>query len=342
MHSSIFHSSLRIFFMSVCTILGIFVGFFAIGAILGLIESADTLPPSKFVADVQPNALGSRKLLSKSAPVVLKINIHGTIGSEELNSSLVNEMLIESRENTLKNDRVKAIMLSINTPGGTVTDADGIYRNLLEYKKRYNVPVYAYVDGLCASGGMYIVSAADKIYATDTSLIGSVGVISGPFMNASKFIEKLGIEALTLSEGLGKDNLDPLRPWSANEAKPMKEIINYYYNSFVDIVSNARPKLTREKLINEYGAHIFPASIAEGYGYIDYANASYEVALTDLLKKIGIEDDYYQVVELNRNAWSSLFRAETSPLFGKIRHTFDLPYELRPELMNRYLYLYRP
>lgn len=65
-------------------------------------------------------------------------------------------------------------LVYINTPGGTVVDADGIYRALLEYKTKYDVPIYAYIDGLCASGGMYVALAADKIFASDVSLIGSV------------------------------------------------------------------------------------------------------------------------------------------------------------------------
>ena len=65
-------------------------------------------------------------------------------------------------------------------PGGAADDSVGIYRALCEYKKKYNVPIYAFVDGLCASGGMYIACAADKIYATPSSVIGSVGVIMGP------------------------------------------------------------------------------------------------------------------------------------------------------------------
>lgn len=342
MHGTVLHSSLKTFFMAVAAILGLFIGFFLIALMFGLIQSADSTPPSLFSSEIQPNAKGERKVLSKSAPVILKLNINGVIGTELLSSNLVNNLLIETREGSLKNDRVKAILLSINSPGGTVSDADGIYRHLLEYKKRYNVPVYAYVDGLCASGGMYIASAADKIYASDVSLIGSVGVIAGPFLNASELMKTVGLHALTLSAGIGKDNLDPLRPWKPDEEKPMQDIITNFYGSFVDIVTKARPNLSKEKLITEYGAHIFPAVTAQQYGYIDVAGANYELALNDLVNKIGIEDDYYQVISLSQSPWASIFNSKTSPLFGKVVHTLDLPYDLKPELMNQYLYLYRP
>lgn len=329
--------------MSICAVVGLSVGFFILVIFLSLIQSADSTPTALYNVEIQPNANGARKILSRSSPAVLKLNIQGSIGGELLNTHTVNTVLTESRENTLRGDRVKAVLVTINSPGGTITDADGIYRAILQYKKQHQVPVYAFVDGLCASGGMYIASACDKIYATDASLIGSVGVLTGPFMNVSQLLEKFGVSSLTLTAGKGKDDLNPLRAWAPGEEKPLKEIVDYYYNYFLDVVTKARPNLSREKLISDYGARVFPAQQAVSYGYIDEAGAAYESVLSKLLKEIGIEDDYYQVVELSKSPWAALFQAESSPLFGKIKHTFSLPYELEPALMSQpYLYLYRP
>ena len=94
-----------------------------------------------------------------------------------------------------------------------MVDADGIYRAIKHYKEQYQVPVIAYVDGLCASGGMYIACAADKIYATDVSLVGSVGVLFPSFMNFSKLLDTVGVQSLTISSCKGKDDMNPLRPW---------------------------------------------------------------------------------------------------------------------------------
>lgn len=342
MHGTIIHSSLKTFFMSVCAILGLFIGLFIILVLLNLIQSAESTPTAYYDVEVRPNAKGVRKVLSKSAPVVLLLNIDGLIGGEFLNTSTVNEILVESRESTLKGDRVKAILLHINSPGGTVTDADGIYRAILNYKKLHHVPVYAFVDGLCASGGMYIASSADKIYSTNASIIGSVGVLTGPFLNVSTLMEKIGMNALTLTAGTGKDDLNPLRPWVKGEEKPLQAIVDYYYDYFVKVVTEARPSLSREKLVADYGARVFPADLAKEYGYIDVSGASYESALSELLAAIDIEDDYYQVVELTRSPWSTLFRTESSLLFGKVKHVFNLPLELDPIFQNPYLYLYKP
>ena len=217
MQPTLSRSSLRAFFMTAAAVIGLFFGLFVVILCFSILQSADRTPTQSFTAEIEPNANMTRKVLSNSAPVVLKVSIQGPVGVEPLNAQTMSRLLVESRENTLKNNRVKAILLHINTPGGTVTDADSIYRQLLAYKARYNTPIYAYVDGMCASGGMYIASAADKIFASDVSLIGSVGVLAGPFINASELIKTIGLTALTLSEGKGKDALNPLRPWKEGD-----------------------------------------------------------------------------------------------------------------------------
>lgn len=341
---SIFYSSVRSFFMAFTSMIGLGLAFLIVLALVGVLSKFETAEIERnFDIEVLPNANGERKILSKTSPVILSVNIDGPIGLESLDMQTVRRQLTESREGSLKGDRVKAIMLRINTPGGTVADADGIYHAIKAYKEKYKVPVYAYVDGLCASGGMYVASAADKIYASEISLIGSVGVLSPPFLNFSDAINKLGIEAKTLIAGKGKDEMNPLRPWRAGEEKPLQGIIDYYYKHFVHIVTSNRPKLNKEKLIEEYGAHVFPAPEALEYGYIDVAGYSYSETLKELAQEIGIEDNFYQVVELDNKSWiSEIFRAEKSSVFsGEITHKFQFT-DLEGKLANQFLYLYRP
>ena len=342
MRESILHASLRTFFVALFWVIGITAGIILVMLLFSLAETTETTPTAAFTEEIVPNADGERKILSKSAPVILKVNIEGTIGELGLTQSKIENLLVESREGNLKNDRVKAILLSINTPGGTVSDADGIYRALQNYKRIYNVPVYAYVDGMCASGGMYVAAAADKIYSTDVSLIGSVGVIAPSYYNLTELMTKVGVQALTISAGKGKDELNPLRPWKEGEDKQVKDLIEYYYTYFVEIVTKGRPKLSKDKLIKDYGAAIFPAQKAAELGYIDHAGSSYSQALRALLAAIGIDDNYYQVVQLSDETWfKSLFQSKLNILNGEIKHTIGYN-EFSPKLMNQYLYLYKP
>lgn len=336
--------SFRSFLIALFGIIGITIGFVVALAIIGGLSGAtEGQMESYFTPEIAPNAQGVRQAQSSRAPVILKLNVLGVIGSELLNMHTFRQQLIESREGTFKDDRVKAIVLHIESPGGTVVDSDGIYRALKQYKERYKVPVYAYVDGLCASGGMYVASAADKVYATDISLIGSVGVISPPFFNFVDLMQKLGVDSLTLSAGKDKDALNPFREWKPDEDENMKNIISYYYDHFVDVVSSSRPEINKEKLVQDYGARLFPATIAKEYGFVDADNATISDVIADLAQEIGIDNDYYQVIELNKRTWyTELFRSQTSLLKGEVKHSLDLPAEMDANLMNKFLYLYQP
>lgn len=343
MRESIFSSSIRSFFIGLFgmagVVIGLILGFTLIGTIVGSSDDIETT----YSPEILPNAAGIRKTLSKEAPVILQLNIHGIIGAEGTDMKSVRQQLVESREGTLANDRVKALLLNIQTPGGTVVDADGIYRAIKDYKEKHKIPVYAFVDGLCASGGMYVACAADKILATDASVVGSVGVVTPPFMNVTQLLDKLGVQSLTLTAGKDKDSLNPFRPWGPNESENYQHLINYFYTDFVNIVTSNRPALNKEKLIQEYGAKIFPAKTAQEYGYIDESGVSMSETLTRLAHQIGIKDDYYQVVTLSQPWYTGLFKSNNLSLFsGVIKHQVELGPESHPKLSNQFLYLYRP
>ena len=337
---SIFVHSVRSFFSSLFVLLGVAVGLFLV--VLGLsFFSAGKMLPERATVTILPDAQGNRDMLSYTAPVILRLDVHGVIGMTDLLHENVETVLLDSREGLLQAGRVKAILLHLNTPGGTDCDSDEIYRALVAYKKKYTVPVYAYVDCICASGGMYIACAADKIYASPTAVVGSVGVVMGPAFNFSQAMEKVGVQALTLSEGKDKDSLNPFRPWQQGEDESFRVILSHVYNRFVNVVTEARPRIDKAKLQGEYGAHVFIASEAEEYGYIDRANSSYNEALADLAKEAGIGEKY-QVVRLQLPK-SFLEELVQGRLFsGKLTHRLDLGAPSTPELAGKFLYLYQP
>jgi len=181
------------------------------------------------------------------------------------------------------------------------------------------------------------------VYASDVSLVGSVGVLIPALLNVSKLIDTIGVQSLTLSAGIGKDELNPLRPWKPGEQDALQDIVNYYYAQFVDIVTANRPESNKEKLVQEYGAHVFPAAKAHEYGFIDGSGISRNETLKLLLKQLGIENNEYQVVQLESKSWfNSLFSAESPLRTGKVKHQLQLTSELDLSLMNKPLYLYQP
>lgn len=346
MRDSILYSAIRALVMAFCVVIGLCLGFVFISVLLGALSGnvSDTKLTTVNTEEILPNAEGVRETVASDAPVILQINVEGVIGMDDLDTKSIRQQLVESREGSFKDNRVKGVLLRINTPGGTVMDADGIYNLLTDYKSKYQVPIYAYVDGLCASGGIYVAMAADKIYASETSLIGSVGVIAPTFMNLTKLLDKIGVETLTLSAGKDKDALNPLRPWKPGEEDNYRHIIDFYYQHFVNLVTTHRPEITKEKLVDDFGARIFPAPQAQEYGFIDTSGVSLTEALKELLKKAEISTDHYQVIRLeNKGWWKSLFSSQASTLItGKIQHQISFSPQIDIFLSNQFLYLYHP
>ncbi len=343
MRDSILYSSIRALFVAFCVVIGLSLGIIFISVLLGM--SSSSTPENKlntvYTEEILPNADGKREMLASNVPVILQVNINGIIGLDELDTQTVQKKLVESREGVLANNRVKALLLHINTPGGTVFDADGIFNAIMAYKHKYNTPVYAYVDGLCASGGMYVALAADKVFASDTSLIGSVGVIAPAFFNVTKLMEKIGVDALVISAGKDKDALNPVRPWKDGEDENYRNIVDYYYNHFVNLVTTHRPKISKEALVQQYGAQVFPAPEAVKIGFIDQTVDSVADAMRALLTEVGITTDQYQVVNLeNKNWWRSLFGDKMSAPLGTIQHKVSFSPQIDVLLSNQYLYLY--
>lgn len=339
MRESIFSSSLRALFSAFAIVVGIFLAIFV--AVLAISSVSDSVElPKTSEMTVSADANGNRELLGHSAPVILRIDINGVIGVNELTETKFVDLLHDSREGVLK-DRVKGILLNVNTPGGLATDSSAIYHLFKAYKEKYKVPIYAYVDGMCASGGMYIVCAADKIYSMDDGIIGSVGVRLGPAFNVSQAMDKLGISSITLTEGKNKDALNPFRPWKEGEDVALRDVMAASYAQFVNVVTASRPNLSREALINDYGAQIYIAPKAQELGYVDNGNSDYNTCLSDLVAAAGIDKQSYQVILIapHFSVIEQLSKSQTTLLKGRIEHVFA---GMTPEMSGKLLYLYQP
>ncbi len=341
---SIFVSAFRSLCNALGVVLGIFIAIFVVTITLSLFSPPALVPESCNVS-IAPDANGNQDLIHSLSPAILRIDIKGVIGLEDLTSEKIQAILSGSRTDFLKKDRVKAIFLYVNTPGGTADDAAGIYKALLDYKTKYKTPIYAFVDGMCASGGMYICSAADKIYSTSSSVIGSVGVLLGPSFNFSDLMGKVGIQSKTITQGKDKDMLSPFRPWKEGEDACLVNITKALYEQFVDVVAAGRPRLSKTKLVEEYGAQVFDAVTSCKLGYIDCPDSNYFEVMKELSQAASIsKDESYQVVMLSlpRGLFTELAKNQFSLLSRKMHHTFQIAPYMSSELSGKFLYLYQP
>ena len=173
----------------------------------------------------------------------------------------------EELEKAAKDDRVKAVVVKINSPGGTVSAADVILHELKAFKAAKGVPVVVCLEGLAASGGYYVAQAGDTIIAYPTCITGSIGVIAMKF-NLRGLMDKFGVDDDVVKSGKWKDFWSPFRAATPQEKEMMQQIIDDFYRGFVDVVARGR-KMSLKKTREVADGRIFTASQARDLGLVD-------------------------------------------------------------------------
>ncbi len=325
---SVFSSSLRAFFSTLFGFLGLVVGILVIALLFGLMSSGKKETDSPTKVTVIPDHTGEKRSLSSNSPLILVIGIEGVIGISDLNTETIRTQI--ERSYAFPKGRIRGVLLTINSPGGGVTDSFAIYQLIKAYKEQLDIPVYAFTDGYCASGGYLIGCAANQLFASPVSVIGSVGA-RATLWNVSDTLEKLGVKTKMLTQGKDKGELDPFVPWKEGDDEGAKAIMAALYEQFIDLVVENRPNLSADKLVNDYGAQVFIAKSAEEKGYIDGILPTRNEALLALVQSLELVDSGYQVIELTGKQWfEDLFKLESPLITGKLKHTFELP----PALYN--------
>jgi len=165
-------------------------------------------------------------------------------------------------------DRVKAVVLRIDSPGGGVTASDEIYQDIVRFKQKRSVPVIASLGDVAASGGYYIACAADRIVAHPTTITGSIGVILVNF-NIEGLLGKIGVRNETFKAGEHKDLLSPFRGATPEERRIVQSILDSLHARFVTIVRESRPGIEQSRLGVLTDGRIFDASQALQDGLVD-------------------------------------------------------------------------
>ena len=217
---------------------------------------------------------------------VLLIDISGMLTTAK-SSGIVDEPSLPARikEELTKaeeDDDVKAIVLRINTPGGSVTASDLVYHELKAFKKKRPMPVIAAIMDLGTSGGYYIAMAADHILAHPSTITGSIGVIMVT-MNAQGLLEKVGVQPTAIVSGPKKAMGSPFRPMNDEERAIFQGAIDHLYEQFLAVVEKGRPGLSKEHIRTLADGRIFTADIAKAQGLVD--DIGYLDEALDLAKK---------------------------------------------------------
>lgn len=214
------------------------------------------------------------KTKSSSHPKIAVIYVVGAITTGKSEEGLFgvetvgSTTMLEAIRQAEKDDTVKAIVLRVDSPGGSALASDLIWNELKHSKK----PIVASMSDVAASGGYYISMAAKKIYAEPGTLTGSIGVVGGKLAIGGAF-NKVGIKTDVISRGANSGILSTDRPFSDSERKAMTALMKDIYDQFLDKAlegrKNAGKKMTREQLVNLAGGRIWTGRQAKANGLID-------------------------------------------------------------------------
>jgi len=177
-------------------------------------------------------------------------------------------LFLEKLDKAAADSAVKAIVLRIDSPGGTVAACDIMHHSLSEFKRRTGKPVVACVTGMACSGGYYLACGSDGIMAQPSSVTGNIGTIFQTFSVAGT-MDKIGVKAVTIKSGDLKDLASPLHDLSEEEQRVLEGIIQELYQQFLAVVQEGRHGIGEDKLRELADGRVFTTRKALQEGLID-------------------------------------------------------------------------
>jgi protease-4 len=187
--------------------------------------------------DWEGGAMGSGKKHTAMVDLAGVIAPDSDASAEKINASL---------DAAFKDKNTQGVILRINSPGGSPVQAQTIYDEMRRLRKKYpDIPLYAVVEDICASGGYFVAAGADRIYVTKSSIVGSIGVLMNGF-GFNGLMDKLGIDRRLITAGENKGMLDPFSPLSEKDKAYAQKLIEDVHQQFIAVVREGRGKRLKE------------------------------------------------------------------------------------------------
>lgn len=238
--------------------------------------------------------------------IINVISLEGVIGSVNFKQGLTLSSLNKYIEQAFTGKNIKAVILNINSPGGSPVQSELIAKRVMQLSKKKNIPVISFVEDIAASGGYWLACAGSEIIVAENSILGSLGVIFSGF-GLDKAIDRLGIERRVHTSGANKSLLDPFLPEKKEDVKIITKVQKDIYQNFKDHVH-----CSREGKITLVDDEIFTGAIWSG-------KQSVEIGLAD---KIG---SLYEEIEkrFGEDVDVRIINQEKSWLKRKLSMMFD-------------------
>ncbi len=213
----------------------------------------------------------------KKDPVVAVVRLQGAIGASG-RAVLSDRSVAPLLAKAFRKGKYAAVALEINSPGGSPVQSSLIGARIRRLSEETNIPVFAFVEDVAASGGYWIASAADEIWADRSSVLGSIGVISSSF-GAHVFLQRQGIERRVYTAGTSKSMLDPFKPEKEEDIARLRRMLDQLHDNFIGHVKERRA----EKLADD--PSLFSGEIWAGQGAIDVGLADGIGHLSPVMKE---------------------------------------------------------
>jgi len=275
---------------------------------------------------------GPKILLLEIDGEITHSNRSGVLGwfSEESTVARVRDQLERAR----REKDVAAVLLRLDSPGGSVTASDLVHDEIARFKREQGVPVVAQLMSTATSGAYYVAMTADEIVANRTTVTGSIGVILLG-INLSGLMDKLGIEDQTFTSSPYKDAGSPLRPMTPAERTQLQSVVDNLYERFVQVVIAGRPNLDEEAVRRLGDGRIYSADQALEAGLVDSLGT-----LDDSVERVRVRlgSEQVRVVSYHRRReWrSNLYSADSPPAdFAARKDALEM---LRPQPGFHYLW----
>lgn len=222
------------------------------------------------IAPLLPLPLRRRAFPNYTSPaVVAVVRLNGVIGAvSPLRGGIDLASVAGALEAAFTMKGVKAVALSINSPGGSPVQSSLIYKRVRALAAEKTLPVFAFAEDVAASGGYMLACAADEIYADESSIIGSIGVVSAGF-GFTGLIDKLGVERRVHTSGESKSMLDPFKPENPDDVERLKALQHDVHENFKSLVRRARGERLAEPSDGLFTGEFWAASGALSRGLID-------------------------------------------------------------------------
>ncbi|WP_282606798.1 S49 family peptidase [Pelagibius sp. Alg239-R121] len=209
------------------------------------------------------------KAFKETEPVVAVIRLNGVIGAAgPLRGGMTLAGLEKRLDQAFKIKNLEAVALAINSPGGSPVQSDLIAKRIRDLAGEKSVPVYAFCEDVAASGGYWLACAADHIYAQESSIVGSIGVISSGF-GFPAVLERFGIERRVRTAGHRKSTLDPFEKEDPEDIARLEGILKELHETFKNMVTSRRKDRLKEEPEVLFSGEFWTGTKAVEMGLID-------------------------------------------------------------------------